>query len=387
MIRTTVSTNVLFALLSFPLVTGSVAIAADASVASAQQELVAFPGAEGYGKYTTGGRGGNVYIVTNLNDSGEGSLRAAVEAKGARTVVFEVSGTIHLKNQLKISQGDITIAGQTAPGDGITLRGRTLAISADNVIIRYIRARYGDETQTDNDAVSMRYHKNIILDHVSASWGDDETMSVYHGENVTVQWSMITESLNRGGVHAFGGIWGSPYSTFHHNLVAHNVSRNMRFASGCGYTDYRNNVVYNWGYEVAYGGEKHQQGNDKFNFCTVNFVGNYYKPGPASTVHDRLLSASTRDGDNDLGEFYVAGNILEGNSTVTNNNAKGVRNPQALIDKPWDSMKLESEQTAEDAYESVLDKVGDSKVRDSIDNRIVAEVRNGTATYGDKGIT
>lgn len=123
----------------------------------------------------------------------------------------------------------------------------------------------------------MRYQKNIILDHVSASWGDDETLSLYHGENITVQWSMITETLNRGGEHAFAAIWGSPFSTFHHNLIAHNVARNVRFASGSGYTDYRNNVVYNWGYSSTHGGEAQQVGNANFNFTTVNMVGNYYK--------------------------------------------------------------------------------------------------------------
>jgi len=292
------------------------------SSSSASTVLKAFPSAEGYGKNTTGGRGGAVYIVTNLNDSGAGSLRQAVEASGPRTVVFEVSGTITLSKALKISKGDITIAGQTAPGDGITLRKHNFAIAADNVIVRYIRVRFGDETLTDNDAVSMRYQKNIILDHVTASWGDDETLSLYHGENITVQWCMITETLNRGGEHAFAAIWGSPYSTFHHNLIAHNVARNVRFASGSGYTDYRNNVVYNWGYASTHGGEAHQVGNDKFNFTTVNMVGNYYKPGPGteSKVKDHLLTPNTRDGDADLGSFYVAGNYVYGSSSVTADN-------------------------------------------------------------------
>ena len=245
--------------------------------------VLAFPTAEGYGKYTIGGRGGKVYEVTNLNDSGEGSLRAAIEAKGPRTVVFRVSGTIDLKSALNIRNPYITIAGQTAPGDGICIKRYPLNISADEVIIRYIRIRLGDESTRSDDAISARYRKNIILDHISASWSIDETMSIYHCENVTIQWCMITESLSQSnhtkGSHGFGGIWGSNYSTYHHNLLAHHSSRNPRWASGGGFNDYRNNVLYNWGYNSSYGGEKHQVGNPKFSDITVNFVNNYYKPG------------------------------------------------------------------------------------------------------------
>ena len=161
------------------------------------QNQLAFPGAEGYGKYTVGGRGGKVYEVTNLNDAGEGSLRAAVGAKGPRTVVFRVSGTIDLKRNLDISNPYITIAGQTAPGDGITLKG-TLGVNANNVIIRYMRVR----AEGRGDAISGRYKKNIIIDHVSASWSSDEVLTIYHCENVTIQWSMATEACS--GSHKFG---------------------------------------------------------------------------------------------------------------------------------------------------------------------------------------
>ncbi len=359
-------------------------------------QKLAFPTAEGYGKYTVGGRGGTVYEVTNLNDAGTGSLRAAVEASGPRTVVFRVSGTITLNSNLNITNPYITIAGQTAPGDGICLKKYTLNINADEVIIRYIRIRYGDLIQNDADALSMRYRKNIIIDHVTASWGDDETLSLYHGENITVQWSMISETLNRGGTHGFAGIWGSPYSTFHHNLVAHCVSRNMRFASGCGNTDYRNNVIYNWGYNSAYGGEKQQVGNDKYNYVNINMVNNYYKPGPAteSAVKNRIINPSYRDVKTDYGKFYVAGNYVVGNTSVSADNwnggvdCKGGKDdiPLVKLDNPWPSMAI-NQQSAQEAYQLVLDGVGCSfPKRDPLDVRLINEVKNGTAPNGNKGI-
>ena len=185
------------------------------------------------------------------------------------------------------------------------------------------------------DAISSRYNKNLILDHVSASWSVDETVSIYHSENVTVQWCLISESLyksNHGkGHHGFGGIWGSNHSTYHHNLLAHHSSRNPRFASGCGNTDYRNNVIYNWGYNSCYGGEKQQHGNPKFNFTNINMVANYYKPGPATEpgkVSYRIASPSTRDGADDYGKWYVAENVVEGNATVTADNWNGGVQPQ-----------------------------------------------------------
>ena len=252
-------------------------------------QQLAFPGAEGYGKFTVGGRGGKVFEVTNLNDKGPGSLRAAVDAKGPRTVVFRVSGNIELESPIRIKNPFITIAGQTAPGDGICLKNHPLSIDADQVIVRYIRIRPGDVSGNDYDAVSSRYTKHMILDHISASWSIDECVSVYHCDSITIQWCLIAESLYGSnhikGHHGFGGIWGSNYSTYHHNLLAHHSSRNPRMASGAGYTDYRNNVIFNWGYQSCYGGEAFQTGNDEFNFSRFNIVSNYYKPGPA-TRHD-----------------------------------------------------------------------------------------------------
>lgn len=371
-------------------------------------QQIAFPTAEGYGKYTLGGRGGEVYEVTNLNDSGEGSLRAAVEAKGSRTVVFRVSGTIDLKSDLRINNPYITIAGQTAPGDGICIKRYPLMINADEVIIRYIRVRFGDEALKDADAVSSRYVKNLILDHVSASWSVDEVLSIYHGEHTTVQWCMITESMfnsnhPKKGNHGFGGIWGSNYSSYHHNLIANNSNRNIRFASGCGNTDYRNNVIYNWGFESTYGAESKQKGSDKFIFSNVNVVANYYKPGPATLpgrMTHQIAAPWSRNGDSDYGKWYIADNEMVGSQEVTNDNWKGVVpsltaiedvqefNPNNLkaipglkLDKPWPAMAI-NQQTATDAYHSVLKHAGASlPKRDAVDLRIMDEVRNGYATF------
>ncbi|QDV71116.1 hypothetical protein Poly24_48490 [Rosistilla carotiformis] len=390
----TVSLTVLAAMGTMSLVASGQQISLDAPSA----KVPAFPGAEGYGSVTTGGRAGQVIAVTNLNDSGPGSLRAAVEAKGPRTVVFGVSGTIDLRSRLTIRNPYITIAGQTAPGDGIAIKRHPLTIDADEVILRYLRLRLGDETGDDVDALSSRYHKNIIVDHVSASWSVDETLSIYHCENVTVQWSLISESLYKSvhakGSHGFGGIWGSNYSTYHHNLLAHHSSRNPRFASGCGHTDYRNNVIYNWGSNSAYGGEKQQQGNPKFNVTIINMVGNYYKPGPATgsgAIGYRIINPSSRDGVNDFGQWYVAENYMHGDAVVSHDNWAGGVQPQGgeqhigllKLDTPWNAMPIR-EHTAQEAFPLVLQHAGASlPKRDSIDARIVEEVRTGTAHFGE----
>ena len=355
------------------------------------QNQLAFPTAEGYGKYTVGGRGGKVIEVTNLDASGEGSLRAALEAKGPRTVVFRVSGTIDA--DLKISNDFITIAGQTAPGDGITLKG-TLGINANNVIIRYMRVR----AEGRGDAISGRYKKNIIIDHVSASWSSDEVLTIYHCENVTIQWTMATEACS--GSHKFGGIWGSNHSTYHHNLFAHNYARNPRIASGAGYNDVRNNVIYNWRNESVYGGETHQPGKSQFSFCSTNVVANYFKPGPGTqSMHKtRICSPWSRNGAADYGDWYIADNYLVGSPEVTADNWKGVfpqytdhiavdlaAVPGLKLDAPSQCVPI-NQQTAENAYQAVLAHAGCSlPKRDVIDTRIIAEVRSGTATKGDNG--
>jgi pectate lyase len=350
-------------------------------------QQIAFPGAEGYGKYAVGGRGGKVYEVTTLNSSGPGSLGEAIAASGPRTVVFRVSGTIDGK--FEIRRDNITIAGQTAPGDGICIKG-SLGVSANDVIIRYIRVRANPTVETD--AIAGRYKKNIILDHVSASWSSDEVLSIYHCENVTIQYCMITEACAKGGSgHRFGGIWGNQHATYHHNLIAHNDSRNPRWASGCGFNDYRNNVLYNWGYQSCYGAEAHQPGDRRkppIEFSTINMVANYYKPGPAtdSGVRDRIANPSTRS-SNDKGSWYVADNVVEGFPAVTANNWLGIDGSSYnKMSAPWDAMPINQE-SPQDAYNAVLAHAGRSKPnRDNIDRRIVEEVRNGTATYGNNGI-
>ncbi len=361
-------------------------------------QQLAFPTAEGFGKYTVGGRGGQVYEVTNLNDSGEGSLRAAVNAKGPRTVVFRVSGTINLKSALTIYRPYITIAGQTAPGDGICLRKYPIKIEADEVIIRYIRVRLGNESGQDDDAISSRYTKNVILDHVSASWSIDECVSLYHCEDITIQWCLISESLydanHAKGHHGFGGIWGGPNATFHHNLIAHHSSRNPRFASGCGYTDFRNNVIYNWGYQSVYGGEKVQQNSSTFTYTGINMVANYYKQGPATkggSTQYRIVRPSSRDYLADYGEWHVTDNYVTNYPEVTEDNwYRGVQ-PDNNTTTVKDSIKSDTplpyvpiiQQTAEEAYKLVIDHVGATLPRrDPIDERIIHEAITGTATYG-----
>ncbi len=364
---------------------------------------LAFPTAEGYGKYTMGGRGGQVYEVTTLADDGPGSLRHAVEARGPRTVVFRISGTIQLQRQLTIRHPYITIAGQTAPGDGICLRGYPLKIDADEVILRYLRIRLGDETLTESDAISARGHKHIILDHISASWSIDETMSIYHCDSITVQWCIVSESLyasrHAKGAHGFGGIWGGNYSTYHHNLIACHSSRNPRFAGGCGYVDFRNNVIYNWGFNSTYGGGAlHKNGRDP-NFLVrhadINMVNNYYKPGPATApgkVSHRIANPSWANGD--CGKWFISGNVMEGSQRVTADNWDGGVQPNSdlpmVIDsihrrQPWDAMPIR-QQTAREAYALVLAGAGATLPRrDAVDARIVSDTRQGTATYEGRG--
>lgn len=368
------------------------------------ENVLAFPGADGFGRFTSGGRGGQVIKVTNLNDAGPGSFREAVEARGPRIIVFEVSGTIYLKSRLDIKNPDVTIAGQTAPGDGITLANYTFNVNADNVIVRFLRFRLGDKiANTYDDSMKSNFRRNIIIDHCSLSWGTDETGSFYANENFTLQWSIISEGLNRSvhdkKEHGYGGIWGGKNASFHHNLLAHFTNRNPRFdAPGLydsgnsntlesyrGNVDFRNNVIYNWRDQASRGGEAGR----------FNIVNNYYKPGPATKQTAAFLHPLRETYSGvviyDYGKFFVSGNVLENNSTVNQDNWKGVLlQSDADTEKHLDGTKLtaalpsdvyETTHPASVAFQRVLDFAGASLVRDPIDTRVIGETRNGTYTF------
>ncbi len=347
---------------------------------------LAFPGAEGAGRFTKGGRGGDVYLVTNLNDSGPGSLREAVESEGSRTVVFQVSGTIALESDLKVKYPYLTIAGQTAPGDGICLKNYPFFIGKDKVIIRYMRFRLGDESGSEKDAIWGRECRNVIVDHCSASWSVDEAMSIYGIDSLTVQWCLVSESLydsnHSKGPHGYGGIWGGNHASFHHNLIAHHSSRTPRFAGDqtptCENVDFRNNVIYNWGFNSAYGGEG----------GTINIIANYYKAGPATKETKKYCIVEPYDTD---GRWYIDKNDVEGSQVITDNNwdggVKGVNAVEDIIrvHTPFPYEYI-TEQTAEEAYYSVLENAGANfPQRDSVDMRVIAEVEHGTATFEGSG--
>jgi pectate lyase len=363
---------------------------------------LAFPTAEGFGKYTTGGRGGKVFIVSNLNDDGEGSLRKAVVAKGPRIIVFAVSGTIHLLSALSI-KSDVTIAGQTAPGDGICLADYPVSLGGNNIIIRYLRFRMGDKNQNAgkvngggaDDAFSGTKRKNIMIDHCSMSWSTDEVFSIYAGDSTTVQWNLISEPLNYSyhfetgdkdfEQHGFGGIWGGMHASFHHNLFAHCNSRTPRFDgirnAAIENVDYRNNIIYNWGTNNVYAGEG---GN-------YNIVNNYYKYGPvtSASVKYRVVNPY-KTGDIPFGKFYVQGNYVDGSPEVTAENWLGVKmdkgNEEDAVKSKLKTPILTEEikmQTASDAYNSVLETAGASFRRDTLDERIIKDVRNRTGKLID----
>ena len=365
------------------------ATAAAQGVAAAGQQ-VAFPGAEGAGRFALGGRGGRVIAVTNLDDSGPGSLRAAIEADGPRVVIFKVSGTIQLKKSLVVRKGRITIAGQTAPGGGITLRDHVFEIDADDVVVRYIRSRLGAESQTQDDAIWVSGGHRIILDHVSASWSVDESLSVsanykepgqgYY--DVTVQWSIIADSLRRAGHvkgdHGYGSLvrgGRGSRASFHHNLWANHIARMPRPGNYDGPAvdpvgasfDFRNNVFYNWG--NSYSGYD----ADTAAIVRYNFVGNSYIPGPDSKGQIAFKESNT------LAKAYFAGNSMAGSvpadpwSLVT-----GVQADSYRQTAPIDVAPLATE-AADVAYARVLAGAGASHARDAVDAKVVAGVtsRNG----------
>ena len=394
-----------------------------AAVAQTEQ-LPAFPGAEGFGRYTTGGRGGYVYHVTSLaDDNSEGTLRWANRQKGPRTIVFDVSGTIYLKSALKIAN-NTTIAGQTAPGGGICLADFPVTLGS-NVICRYMRFRLGNRQvdKHEGDGLGSMDDNNIIVDHCSVSWSIDECLSIYGGRNLTAQWCLVAQSLvNSGhskGAHGYGGNWGGAGCSFHHNLIAHHTSRTPRLGPRQGTQtdermDMRNNVIYNWGGNGCYGGEG----------MKVNIVNNYYKPGPATlkrntTIQQRIAGIGIRttsycqnsDGTwngwypmwHVWGKFYVAGNVNTRHSNVTKDNwtygmynqitnGAGVDNTYTQATK--DTMRIGepipyvavTTHSAEMAYEKVLQFAGASLHRDALDELVADDVANGKATMTGSGL-
>lgn len=418
----------------------ALAASAFCNVTTAQTLAPAFPGAEGHGRYTTGGRGGKVVHVTNLNDSGTGSLREAVKGDQKKTIVFDVGGVIALAGDLSIGK-NTTILGQTAPYPGITLRYYTVSPGSNNVI-RFIRVRRGQEKNVNDggDAIWTRDKSNIILDHCSFSWSIDEVASFYDNNNFTMQWCTIGESLvNAGhdkGAHGYGGIWGGKLASFHHNMIAHVNNRAPRFNGArynwTGYTgnalytqynwknavqaenvDFRNCLVFDWGDGGCYGGPGGGY---------INMVNNYFKPTPETKNKTRLtevsIANSTTSSDektylNMTSRYYISGNTVNGtpnydwrgvrydNGVQTigterytldslyyyGNTGEHVRNAAGIpcvrikLDTPTAPTGIVTTHAAEQAYAKIMGYGGASLFRDDVDARYMSEANSGTSTY------
>lgn len=376
--------------------------ATTASATTADASL-AFPTAEGFGKYSSGGRGGKILLVTNLNDDGEGSLRKAVEANFPRIVVFKVAGTIHLNSKLNL-KANLTLAGQTAPGDGICIADQPVVLAGDNIIVRYLRFRMGDKFQKGgmkdgngaDDAFGGTKRKNIIIDHCSLSWSTDEVFSIYNGDSTTLQWNLISEPLNysyhfeQGDKdyenHGYGAIWGGAHLTAHHNLFAHCNSRTPRFNGSrqgvAELVDFRNNVIYNWGHNNAYAGEGGH----------YNIVNNYYRFGPNTVKNVRFRIVNPGKTETiDFGKWFVDGNYVDGAADVSRNNWLGIHmgnnateqeKRTAVIDAPHSVLSINTE-TALEAFDKVLQKVGASCIRDTLDTRIINDVKDRSGRFID----
>ena len=420
------------------------AVTAMTSTAMAQTSP-AFPGAEGHGRYVQGGRGGSVIHVTNLNDSGTGSLRQAVSGNSKKIIVFDVAGVIALQKELVIGD-NTTILGQTAPSPGVTLRYYTVRPGGNN-IIRFIRFRRGQELDVNDgaDATWQRQKTGIIFDHCSFSWSIDEVASFYDNNNFTMQWCTIAESLNNAGhdkgAHGYGGIWGGKLASFHHNMIAHVNNRAPRFNGArygwTGYTanynykeynwanpvqaenvDFRNCLMYNWGGGGCYGGPGGGQ---------INIVNNYYKGGPSTSKPNRITTvtvSSKSNSDSKHPEYYgmtsryfISGNTTEDKNgkQTKNQDWKGVEYDSGTYSIDGDVCSLDANNfygdnvehltntdgkkcvrirmdepaptgevtthTAAEAFEKILAYCGSSLFRDDIDTRYMTEARTGTATY------
>ncbi|MGD8238847.1 MAG: pectate lyase [Armatimonadota bacterium] len=367
-------------------------------------EVPAFPGAEGYGAYAKGGRGGTVLPVTNLDDYHPeaerpipGSLRAACETKGPRIVVFRVGGIIDLRAPLAITEPYLTLAGQSAPGDGICLRRHATQVSnTHDIIIRHLRFRVGDAVGRERqeagkdwqtDALSVYMSQDVIIDHCSTSWANDETLSLTGVglDNITVQWTMITESMNDSfhykGAHAYGSIVGGHIGhgkeaaiTMHHNVYAHHTARNPHFAGDRdglapgSRTDFRNNVIYDWGRLAGH--------NSTPQYTKVNFIGNYLKPGPSTREEQRRIGLTPGSTN---GHFHMAGNCLVGYAEADADNwlmvnaARGV----TRLERPLEAPPVATDDV-ETAFQRVMADCGATlPARDAVDARIVEEIKTG----------
>ena len=393
---------------------------------AADTRQLAFPTAEGYGRYATGGRGGTTYVVTTLDDCPEndlkkGTLRWAVKQPGKKIITFQVCGTIYLTSALDLNCGDITILGQTAPGDGVCVADYPVTISCENVIIRYMRFRLGQRRVEDHegDGLGINAANNFIIDHCSVSWSIDECLSISAATNGTIQWCIVSQALNDAGhtkgAHGYGGNWGGTNVSFHHNLIAQCTSRVPRLGGDTSpdtedYCDLRNNVFYNWGGNGCYGAEA----------IDVNFVANYYKPGPSTdqrsaNIQKRICAPGIRTSSyvktypafaHDLhkwGHFFADGNYNPEHEDMNRDNwTVGIQNQVDASgqDGTWtsvtrDSVRLRQPRefvhvtthTAEETYTRVLDYAGASLRRDCVDEMIVSQVleRWGMPASGSNG--
>ncbi len=394
-------------------------------------KVIAFPGAEGGGMYSLGARGAledgqkmEVYHVTNLNDSGEGSFRDAV-SKGNRIVVFDVSGYIDLERNVNVDKGNMTILGQTAPGDGICFRGNNVKITGKNVIVRYLRFRVGDKDKNGNDTIAQDglavsdNSENVIIDHCSVSWGTDENLASYAVKDVTIQWSIVSEALNQSvhdkGEHSYAAIWGGVNLSVHHNIIATHKSRNPKIGTSetvamtNGYTDdktlvdIRNNIFYNWGDKAGYGAE---------NGAEVNIINNWYKPGPATPAGKRArifeYSGGNKYQPSWSGKVFAEGNHIDVDANDPDKATADIVNknnyqPELKTGVYPESSSLTyinltepnltyfneypiNTQTAQEAYSDVLADAGARLPKlDIVDQRIISNVTNRTAPTGAKG--
>lgn len=368
-----------------------------------QAKIPAFPGAEGGGMYSFGGRGGKVMVVTSLDDSGPGTFREACETGGPRIVVFNVAGIIRLKDRIRIRAPYITISGATAPGDGVCIAGNTVELESHDMIVRHMRFRRGETNVGDrNDSIGGNPVGNIMIDHVSASWGLDENMSMYRhmysppngGQdlklptvNITIQNSIFSECLNTFN-HSFGSTIGGLNSTFHHNLWANNAGRNPSVGMYGDFT-FANNVIFNWVHRTVDGGD---------HMSRFNIINNYFKPGPATprgeAISYRLLKPESQRSKtvvDNFGKAYVHGNVIEGNDRVTKDNWDGGVQPaprtktedvlvNIRVDEPFKHAPI-TIQPATQAFDYVLANVGATLPRrDAVDQRIMTTVRTGKTT-------